>query len=86
MSKLPNPSPPADSRPPLCAIASRGQDIIDVSVRLPCAEALALAQFVKRVGFSEIRDCAANDNEAYEIRSALSKVREGLADAGFAPR
>jgi len=50
------------------------------------ALAIALAQFVKRVGFSEIRSNAVDDFEAYLIRDALDRVRIGLANAGFSPR
>jgi hypothetical protein len=50
------------------------------------ALAIALAQFVKRVGFSEIRSNAVDDFEAYLIRDALVRVRIGLANAGFSPR
>lgn len=50
------------------------------------ALALALAQFVKRVGWSEIRQNAVDDDEAYEIRDALAGVEEALQRAGYAPR
>ena len=50
------------------------------------ALAIAVAQFVKRVGFSEIRSNAVDDFEAYLIRDALDRVRIGLANAGFSPR
>jgi len=50
------------------------------------AEALALAQFVKRVGWDELRGNAADDAEAYQIRSAVEKLQTALAGAGVAPR
>ena len=50
------------------------------------ALASTLPQFVKRVGFSEIRGNAVNDFEAYLIRDALDRVRIELANAGFSPR
>lgn len=59
---------------------------IEIHTHLDETEAAALAQFVKRVGWSEMRGCAVDDDEAREIRSAVEKLREGLADAGFAPR
>ncbi|WP_232834390.1 DUF7706 family protein [Rhodoferax ferrireducens] len=46
----------------------------------------ALAQFVKRVGFSEMRSNAVDDFEAYLIRDAIDRVRIGLANAGISPR
>ena len=50
------------------------------------AETLALAQFVKRLGWSEFRQNAASDDEAYLIRDAVSKLQDALAGAGYAPR
>ncbi|MBR8029918.1 hypothetical protein KDX27_39150 [Burkholderia cenocepacia] len=49
-------------------------------------EAWALAQFVKRVGWSEFRELAVDEAEAYEIRSAIEKLQGALAEAGLAPR
>lgn len=60
---------------------------VNVTVVLPDEEtALALAQFVKRVGWSEMRICAVDDDEAREIRTGVYAVQKGLADEGFAPR
>lgn len=50
------------------------------------AEALALAQFVKRVGWSEFRNNAADDAEAHAIKAAVIRLQEALARAGYAPR
>ena len=50
------------------------------------AEALALAQFVKRVGWQEMRANAVDDDETYLIRDGINKLQEALADAGFSPR
>ena len=57
-----------------------------VAVDLSPELAWSLAQFVKRVGWSEIRANAADDDEADEIRTALEYLRDGLALAGFTPR
>lgn len=57
-----------------------------VAVDLSPELAWSLAQFVKRVGWSEIRANAADDHEADEIRTALEYLRDGLALAGFTPR
>lgn len=57
-----------------------------ITVELPLDQAEALAQFVKRVTWTEIRACAVDDKEAYEIRAALSALAKGLAEAGYAPR
>jgi len=57
-----------------------------ITVELPLDQAEALAQFVKRIGWAEMRACAIDDKEAYEIRAALSALAKGLAEAGHAPR
>ncbi|MEY4755743.1 MAG: hypothetical protein RJA34_641 [Pseudomonadota bacterium] len=60
--------------------------IVGISVELDDEQAFALAQFVKRVGFAEMRNNAADDQEAYLIRDAIDRVRIALSNVGFAPR
>lgn len=50
------------------------------------AQTLALAQFVKRVGWNEIRVNAVNDDEAYLMRDSISELQDALARIGYAPR
>ena len=50
------------------------------------AEAWALAWFVKRVGWDEMRGNAVDEAEADQIRSAVEKLQTALAVAGIAPR
>lgn len=59
---------------------------VTVTLELTPQEALALAQFVKRVGWSEFRQNAVDDDEAYMIRDAVDRVAAGLAQVGYAPR
>lgn len=59
---------------------------VTVTLELTPQEALALAQFVKRVGWSEFRQNAVDDDEAYVIRDAVDRVAAGLAQVGYAPR
>jgi len=59
---------------------------IEVSLSLTSDQALALAQFVKRVGWSEFRQNAVDDDEAYVIRDAVDQVIKALREAGYAPR
>ena len=57
-----------------------------LKVNLTGDQALARAQFVKRVGWSDMRACAVNDDEAYAIRSAVDQVARALAEIGYSPR
>ncbi|CAQ83036.1 MULTISPECIES: DUF7706 family protein [Photorhabdus] len=55
-------------------------------IQLTHIEALALAQLVKRLNWAEIRACAVNDEEAYQIKDAIAKLQSALAYRGYAPR
>lgn len=59
---------------------------VTLAVELTDAQAWHLAQFLKRVGFSEFLSNAENEDEAYVMRDAAARVREALTDAGYAPR
>jgi hypothetical protein len=59
---------------------------VTIKPELTAREAAALAQFLKRVGFYEVRVNAVDDAECYLIRDALDEVRNALASAGYAPR
>ena len=59
---------------------------VTLAFELTDAEAWNLAQFLKRVGFSDFRSNAVDDQEAYAMRDAADKVRTALAEAGYAPR
>lgn len=61
-------------------------DLETITVELPLDQVEALAQFVKRVGWPEMRACAVDDKEAYQIRAALAALAKGLAEAGCSPR
>ncbi len=72
---------------------SRGQEDstmmeppVHVDLDLPSSVALALAQFVKRVTWKEMRECAVDDAEADEIRAAIDMLQKALAEAGYASR
>ena len=49
-------------------------------------QTLALAKFFQRLNWSELRGCAENDEEAYVIRSAVSKLQDAMARGGYSPR
>lgn len=60
--------------------------LAEVQIALEPAQALALAQFVKRVGWSEIRQNAVDDAEADLMVEAINKLMQALAEVGYAPR
>lgn len=57
-----------------------------VTLQLNDDQALALAQFAKRVTWSDMRACAVDDQEAELIRSAVDQVARALAEIGYDPR
>ena len=59
---------------------------IQLAFDLPPDEALALAQFLKRVSLDDYRRLAVDADEAYAMQTAGERVRTALADAGYAPR
>lgn len=62
------------------------EDQVEVVLRLGEDDARALAQFVKRVGWSEFRALAVDDEEACRIRVGVEALQRALATAGVAPR
>lgn len=59
---------------------------VTVTLELTPQEALALAQFVKRVCWTEVRQNAVGDDEADLMMDAMREVAKALAEAGYAPR
>lgn len=59
---------------------------VTVSVILSGAGALALAQFMKGIGWHEWRNNSIDEGEAYKMRDARSHMAEGLDQVGLAPR
>ena len=60
--------------------------MVNVAFELDESQALALAQLVKRVGWSEIRQNAVSDDEAYTMRDALGELAKALRESGYSPR
>ncbi|MBH2567101.1 hypothetical protein I5K95_24490 [Serratia marcescens] len=60
--------------------------IVTITTELTQSQALALAQFVKRLTWSEIQACAVDEDETYEMRDAVNLLQKSLAEAGFSPR
>ena len=61
-------------------------DTITIQLELTDDQALALAQFIKRVGYRAYRECAVDENEAYTMVYAADQLRQALARQGYAPR
>jgi hypothetical protein len=57
-----------------------------VQVELPDGLAWALAEFLKRAGYRDYRDLAADEQEAWDMLEAGERLRAALADKGIAPR
>lgn len=63
-----------------------GQELPPFELLLDDAQALALAQLVKRIGWSELRALSVSEGEAYTMRDAVHQLSEALAAGGYAPR
>jgi hypothetical protein len=59
---------------------------IELTASLTDGEAMALAQLMKRIGFSYVRSKSVDDEEANLMLQACEKVRGGLSVAGYNPR
>lgn len=61
---------------------------IQLTVELPSAEAWAFAEFLKRAGHSDYLSFTIDDDqeEAYRMQEAASRIREALASAGVVVR
>ena len=57
-----------------------------ITVELTEAEAMAYAQFLKRVGWREYRENSVNEAEADLMRDAGYKIQGALIEKGYAPR
>lgn len=49
-------------------------------------DAAALAQLVKRIGWSDARALAVNDDKAYAMMDGIAALQRALAEAGYNPR
>jgi hypothetical protein len=55
-------------------------------VRLSPAQAWALAQLVKRLGYPHCRGLAEDEDQAWLMLIGAERLRQALAEAGYAPR
>jgi hypothetical protein len=49
-------------------------------------ESLLFALFLKRTTFDGVRECAADNDEAYRMINVIENAMRQLADQGMAPR
>ena len=49
-------------------------------------EIYALAQFLKRVGWDDIRKNSATETEAHEAQTGIERMSVALAEIGYNPR
>jgi len=59
---------------------------ITFTIKMKAIEAEAFAQFLKRAGYSDYRQLAADGEDAGCMLLAGEKIREALAETGYAPR
>ena len=59
---------------------------ITVTVELTDEQAQALVQYLKRYIWTDVRQSAASDEEAYSMRDAFNAMQYALTDAGYSPR
>jgi hypothetical protein len=59
---------------------------MNFQVKLSDEQAWALAEFLKRVGYSDWRSLAVSDEEAWQMRQAADQLRKELTLQGYAPR
>ncbi|EIT3945504.1 hypothetical protein L1958_003105 [Escherichia coli] len=64
----------------------RHEKPVEVNIQLTHREAQALAQLVKRLGFSDCRSLATSDIEAYLMMDGINQIMKALAEEGYAPR
>ena len=62
------------------------QELITITVELNAAQAWALAQLVKRIGWSDCRSLAEDDEQTRLMIQATDRVRAALAAVDYAPR
>lgn len=59
---------------------------VTLQAQLSDEQAWALAQLLKRLGYTDCRGLAQDDNEAWLMMVAAERVRQALAEVGYAPR
>ena len=56
--------------------------LVNISIKLTEAEAIKIAQFLKRLNFYDFRSYAINKDEAYLMKEAVKKLRDAFIQSG----
>lgn len=62
------------------------EELVTMHVELEPAQAWALAQLLKRIGWSDCRSLAEDEAQTRLMLQATERVRQALAEVGYAPR
>jgi hypothetical protein len=57
-----------------------------IQLELDNEESWSLAEFIKRIGYEDVRRFSKDDEERRNIYSAMGKIRAELAGKGIDPR
>lgn len=60
--------------------------MLNIQLEMPESQAWAFAEFLKRAGYSDYRQLAASDQEAWDMQEAGERLRAAFAERGIAPR
>ncbi len=62
------------------------EHVVTVHVELPRDQAWAFAQLLKRIGWSDCKALAEDEQQIHLMIQGAERVRAALAEAGIAPR
>jgi hypothetical protein len=62
------------------------EELVTVRIELDTEQAWALAQLVKRIGWADCRSLAEDQAQTRLMIEATERVRQALAEVGYAPR
>ena len=59
---------------------------ITLDIEVTEEQAEAVAQVLKRIGFTDIRKLSETEADTYEAQYALEEIRKALSNQGYNPR
>ena len=62
------------------------EELVTVHIELDAEQAWALAQLLKRIGWADCRSLAEDQAQTRLMIEATERVRQALAEVGYAPR